>query len=135
MVFLQQFQIHAGFSVKTAGEAFRNQHAQILVTLPVLTQQNQMIGIIVNAMDPVFHSSAGQINLAANDGLDSRSLGSLIKINTAIHHTVICDRDGSLSQFLDPIHHSANAAGTVKEGVFCMDMQMHEAHWPASFAS
>ena len=87
-----------------------------------------MVGIIVDAMHPIRHGSAGQIYLAANNRLDACSLGRFIEINAAIHHTVIRNRDGCLSQLFDPIHHAADPAGTVKEGVFRMDMQMHEAH-------
>ena len=87
-----------------------------------------MVRVIINAMDAVFHFPAGQVNLTADDGLDSCSLGSFIEINAAIHDTVIRDRDGSLPQLLDPVHHAADAAGTIKEGVFCMDVQMYKTH-------
>ena len=128
MILLQQFHIHTGFAVETTGKCLRNQHTEILIALAVFAQQHQMVRIIVNTMDTVFHLAAGQIYLTADDGLDARSLGSFIKINAAIHDTVICDRDGSLPQLLDPVHHAADAACAVKEGVFCMDMQMYKTH-------
>ena len=128
MVLFQQFHIHTGLAIETTGKSFRNQQTQILITLAVFAKQHQMVWIVINAVDAVFHLAAGQVNLAADDGLDARSLGSFIEINAAIHDTVICDRDGRLPQFLDPVHHTADATCTVKEGVFCMDMQMYKTH-------
>ena len=128
VVFLQKFHIHAGLAVKTTGKCFGNQQTQIFVTLTVLTQQHQMVRIVVYTVDAILHLAPRKVDLAADDGFDSRSFGSFIEINAAIHNTVICDRDGSLPQLFDPVHHTADAAGTVKEGVFCMDMQMYKTH-------
>ena len=104
------------------GEGFRNQFAQVFVTLAIFAQKDQMVRIIVNAVHPVFHPAASYIDLATDDGLDSGGLGGFIEVNTAVHYTMVCDGDGILAKFLHPIHHAVDPASTVQEAVFCMDM-------------
>ena len=135
MVLFQQLQIHSGLAVKTIGKGLRHQQAQILITLAVPAQQHQMIGVIVQAVDPVCHAAACHIHLTADNGLDACSLGGLIKIDTAIHDAMIRNGNGSLAQLLDPVHHAANAAGTVQQAELGMDMKMYKTHTVASFAS
>ena len=118
VVLLQQLQIHSGFAVKTIGKGLGNQIAQVLIALAVFTQQNKMIRLIIHAEYTVLHTASCNIDLAANDGLDTGILGSLIKIDTAIHNTVVCNGDGALTQFLDTVHHAVNAACAVQQAVF-----------------
>ena len=94
-----------------------------------------MVRVVVNTVHAIGNAAPGNIDLTADDGLDSGSLRSLIKINTAVHHTVIRNGYGGLSQFLDPVHHTVYAAGTVQQTVFGMYMQMGKAHRSISFAS
>ena len=93
-----------------------------------------MIGFVVDTVDTVFHRAAGNIDLTTNDGFDTCCLCCLIKVYAAVHNAVIGDSDGILSQFLDSLHHAVDAAGTVKEAVFCMNMKMYKAHNYASCA-
>ena len=81
-----------------------------------------MIRFIINAVDTIRHAAAGYIHLTADDGLHCCSLGGLVEINTAVHDTVVGDGNGTLAQLLHPIHHAADAAGTVQKAVFRMNM-------------
>ena len=117
------------------GKSFGNQQTQIFVTLSVLTQQHQVIRIVINTMDTVFHIPAGHIHLAADNGLDACSLGSLIKVDTTVHYAMVSDGNGILTQFLHPVHHTGNAASAIKKAVFGMYMQMNKTHVTDSFDS
>ena len=77
-----------------------------------------MVGVVINTVDTVAHEAAGHIHLAADNGLDARSLGSLVKINTAVHDAVISQGNGILPQFLHTVHHAADAAETIQKAVF-----------------
>ena len=88
--------------------------AQILIALPIFTQQHQMIGIIINAMDAVFHSAACNIDLTADNRLNSGCFGSLIEIDAAIHDTVVGDCNGSLPKLLHTLHHAVYAASSIQ---------------------
>ena len=96
--------------------------AKVFVALSVFTEKNQMVWIVINTIHPVFHSSTGNIHLTADDGLDSGSLGCLVKIDAAVHHAVVRQCNSRLPQLLDPVHQTVNPASTVQEAVFGMDM-------------
>ena len=81
-----------------------------------------MIGIIIHTVDTVGNGAAGHIDLTANNRLDTGSFCRLIEIDTAIHNAMVGNGNGGLSQFLDPVHHTADAAGAIQEAVFCMNM-------------
>ena len=118
----KQIQIHTGFAVKASFKRLRDQQAQIFIALPILTQKHQMVGIVVDTVDAVLHTAAGYIYLTADDRLHPGRLGRFVKIDTAVHHAVIGDRNGCLPQFLHPIHHSRNTASAIKKAVLSMNV-------------
>ena len=120
VMLLQKGQIHPGLAVKTVDKGFRHQIAQVFVASPVLAQQHQMVGVVVQPVDLVRHPSAGHIHLAADDGLDSGGLGGFVKINAAVHDAVVGDGHGCLAQLLDPVHEAVNPAGPVQEAILTM---------------
>ena len=128
VMLLQQRNIHTGLAIETVHKGFRHQQAQIFITLTVLAQQNQVVRIVIDAVDTVTHQPPGHIDLTADDRLDACCFGSLVKIDAAVHNTVVCDRNGALSQLLDPLHHSVDAAGAVQEAIFGMHMQVSKTH-------
>ena len=135
VVLFKQGKIHSGLAVEAVGKCLGHQQAQVFVALAVFTQQHKMEGLVVQLGNAVCHGPAGHINLAADDGLDAGSLGSLVKINAAVHDAVVGDGDSGLPQLLHPVHHAADAAGAVKEAIFRMYVQMDKAHCAASFES
>ena len=72
-------------------ECLGNQQAEVFIAFPILAQQHQMIRVIIHTMDTVSYGAARKIYLTADDWFDTCSLRCFIKVNTAIHHTVICD--------------------------------------------
>ena len=48
-----------------------------------------MLCLIVHAVNLVRHGSRRDIDLAANDRLDSGSLGSAVKVDHAVHNAVV----------------------------------------------
>ena len=116
-------------------ESLRYQITQVFVAGPVLTQQHQMVWIIVDAVHPIRYAPTGNIDLAAYDGLDPGGFCGFIEVNTTVHHAVVGDGNGGLSQLLHPVHDPVDAAGAVQKAVFGMDMQMYKAHGFTSSAS
>ena len=92
-----------------------------------------MIRIIVDLMDTISHGATGQVHFAADNGLDAGSFCRLIKVDTAVHDTVVGNGNGGLAKLLDTVHHALNAASTVQKAVFRMNMQMNKTHLTASF--
>ena len=120
VVLLQKCQIHSWLAVKAVDKGLRHQIAQVFVSCPVLAQQHQMVGVVVQPMHLIRHAPPGHIHLAADDRLDSGGLGRLVKVDTAVHDAVVGDGNGGLAQLLDPVHEAVNPAGPVQEAVFTM---------------
>ena len=68
------------------------------------------------------------INLASKDRLDPLGLTFLIKIDHAIHHSMVCNGRAVHSQLLDPLYIFFYFVGAVQKTVFCVDMQMCKCH-------
>ena len=94
-----------------------------------------MVVFVIDAVDPVRNGPGRHIDLAADDGLDARGLGGLVKIDAAVHNAVVRNGDGILSQLLDPVHELVDPAGAVQQAVFRMDMKVYKSHAQPSFAS
>ena len=110
----EQVHVDAGFSVEALEKAHRDQIAQIAVTGLVFAEQNEMGVLPVHPVDLVFHRAGGDVDLAADDGLDAGGLGRLIEVDHAVHDAVVGDGDGGLAQLLHPVHQPADAAGAVQ---------------------
>ena len=98
----------------------------MLVARFVFAQQQQMIRLAVQLIDPVEAGAGRHIELAADDGLDPRLFCGLVKIHASVHHAVIGDGDGGLSQLLQPLHQRLDAAGAVEKTELRMQMKMNE---------
>ena len=70
--------------------------------------------------------AGGHIDLTADDRLDACGLGGVKKRHTAVHDAVIRDGTRRLPHRLQSVKHPVNAAGTVQQTVFCMDMEVDE---------
>ena len=123
MMLRKQLLINARLGVKTLGKACGHHLDQIFVAGFVFTQQDQ-VAVAVNAVHLIKAGAGRNIDLTADDWLDARRLGSVKKRNAAIHNTVVSDGTGRLPHLLEPVKHPVNAAGTVKQAVLGMHMQV-----------
>ena len=122
MILLQQLMIHPGLAVKAVQIRLGHHVAQVLIAGHILTQQHQMVIVVVDAVDPVSPASGGHIDLAANDRLNTRFLRRLIEVDDAVHCPVIGDGNGSLAQLLHPAHELFDPARAIQQAVFRMNM-------------
>lgn len=77
MILLQQLMIHPGLAVKAVQIRLRHHVAEVLIAGHILTQQHQMVIVVVDAVNPVSPASGGHIDLAANDRLNAASFAAL----------------------------------------------------------
>ncbi len=117
---LQQLPVDTGLVVKALGEARRAKLDEVLVAGHVFAQQHQMPGLIVQLVDLIKAAAGGNVQLTADDGLDPGLFGGLVEIHAAVHHAVVGDGNGGLSQLLHPLHQRAQTAGAVQQAVFGM---------------
>ena len=88
--------------------------------------------IIAHAIDfAVFLTRARcDVDLAADDGLDALFLCFFIKIDDAIHRTVVSDGNAVHAKLFCRLDEFLDAARAVKQRKFCMDMKMGKWHKP-----
>ncbi len=123
MILLKQRVIDSRLVVKALGKAKRYHADKVPVACLVFTQKHKMVRS-VDAAHFVKARSGGNVDLAADDGLDPLFFGRLIKIHTAVHHAVIRNGNGRLPQCFYALHQPLNPAGAVQKAVFRMQMQM-----------
>ena len=71
---------------------------------------------------------AAHVGLAADDGVQPRSLHGGIEVDAPVHDPVVGDGAGGHAQGLEPLHQLGDAACAVQQAVFRMQMQMRKAH-------
>ena len=104
----------------------RDKIGKVAVALLILAQQNKVARLRVKFMLLIKARARGNIDLAADDGLDALGLAGAIKIDRTVHHAMVGDGAGGLPHRLNELWKVADAARTVKQTVFGMDMQMSE---------
>ena len=125
-VLAQQIQIDAGTDIKALRKTQADHVNEVAVTLHVLTQQNQVSVPLTLSVTALKARARCDINLTADDRVNAARLGSSIKINGAVHDTVVGHCDRGLSQFGDTIHQLLNPACAVEQTIFGMYVQMCE---------
>ena len=110
VVLLQQLPVHAGLAVKALGEAPADQGGEVAVARLVPAEQDEMIGAVVDLMDPVEPGPGSHIDLAADDGLDA--------LGFRVHNAMVGDGDGRLAQLFGPGHQAGDPTGPVQQAVF-----------------
>ena len=100
----------------------RNEIGEIAVALLIFAQQHQMAGLAVKLMLLVKARARSNVDLAADDRLDALGLASAVKVDRAVHHTVVGDGAGGLPHRLDELGKVADAARAVEQAVFGMNV-------------
>ena len=123
VILFQQLLVHAGLGIKALHERCRDHLDQVFVAGLILAQQDQMV-VAVDLVHLVKTGAGSYIDFTADDGLDARLFGCLIELHTAVHDAVVGAGNGGLAAFLDAVHQLVDAAGTVQQTVFRMDVQV-----------
>ena len=119
--------VNPRFDIKPFCPRFAHHGDQILIANIIFTQKNEMAALAVERMYLIVACARGNIDLAADNGLHPALLGGSVEIDHAIHRAVVCDGDGGLPELLGTVKHRPDAARTVEQAVFCMQMKMGKA--------
>ena len=71
---------------------------------------------------PIEAGAAREIDLTAEDRLDSLLLRLLIEVDDTVHHTVVGDRHRIHPELLAARDHLRDPTGTIEKTVACMNM-------------
>ena len=83
-----------------------------------------MIIILIKHLFLIKPCSGCNINLTTDNRPDSMIFASLVKINSPIHITMICNSKGLHSKLFGFQNKLLNTAGTIQQGIFRMNMKM-----------
>ena len=133
VVLLQQLFIHPRLVVEAFQVGFGGQLDQVLVAGLVLGQQDQVVVVFIAGVAAEV-AARGDIDLAADDGLDAGLSGCLVELDDAVHHAVVGDGQAVHAQLFGPCHQLRDAAHAVEQAVFGVDMEVGE-HFSPGFGS
>ena len=89
--------------------------------------------VVTTSDFPVKTGTRSNINLAAQNGIDSGSSCSTVKINDSVHNAMVCNGCTVHPQLLHTGHVLFYFVGTVQQTVFCVDMKVRKCHLFFSF--
>ena len=95
---------------------------QVLISVIILCQKNQMPLIFISVSIFIMHGPCGCIDLTADYRLNSLLFTLFIKIDHTEHHAVIGNRKRIHAQLLCPRHHIGDSGSSVQQTVFRMNM-------------
>ena len=96
VIFSEQFPVDSRLYVKTRFPAFGNHFYQIFVTRFVFTKKYKMIALGVDIMHLVKARALRNVNLTADNRLDTLLFGFLIEVYNAEHIAVVGNCNGGL---------------------------------------
>ena len=134
VIAVQHLHIHPGLVVIALGKALADNLYQVVIARIILGQKNQMIIPVLPAVQFLVKPGVwSHIDLAAQNGLDSRLLRRQVKVDGAVHDAVIRDGGTVHAQLLHPRHIFLYFIGSVQKRILRMNMKMCKCHDPAPF--
>ena len=127
-VLTEQVQINTGTDIKALHIGLRHHIGEVAITRLVLAQQHQMTGLRIELVLLIKAGAPRHIHLAAHDGLDALGFAGAIKVDHTVHGAVIGNSAGALPHLFDQLGQVTDAAGSVKQTIFCMDVEVNEGH-------
>ena len=127
MMFMQNLFIHPWLVIETFKIRFTHKFDQVLVTLEVCREEDQMIVVVVREVRVLFEPAAGcHVGFAPDDRFDSGLFRFAVELDRSKHVAMIGHRDGRLTERLDLLHQGIDLIGAVEQAVLSVEMQMDE---------
>ena len=114
------FVIHPRLIVKAFYRGDGTEAHEVFIPFVIFGKQDEM-RIFPSGL-PFFQKILGDIHLAAQDRLNPFLFAGGIKIHNAIHHAMVCQRQGLLPEFPGAPGQFCNARRAIQKAVFAMDM-------------
>ena len=126
LVLRQDFLVDARFVVITLQVGRGVEFDQVSVAGLVLGQQDQVVVNILAAARRLLVQAACRrhIDLAADDRFDALIARGLIKIDRAVEHTMVGDRQGGKLQVARLVHQRVETAGAIEQRILGVQMEM-----------
>ena len=107
----------AGLAVEAVERGLRGDADEVAVAFFILGEDKEVVVLVAFAGGAVVFL-LGDVELAAEDGLDAFVLGGFEEVDGAVDVAVVGHGDGFLAEGGDAVDELFDVAGTVEEGVF-----------------
>ena len=124
MKLFQQFMVDTRLHIKTFRKAKADHVNQIAVSGHILAQQNQVAVPFAAGVGAAAAGTRGNIDLAADDGVNIPFFRGAVKVDCAVHYAVVSDCDCRLSELCDAVHQLLDAARAVEQAIFGVYVEM-----------
>ena len=123
-----QFVVDARTIVKTVEMSARRQLDQVFVALKIFRPQREMMRVFLLVQMRVFVGvfTRRDVGFHADYGLNAFGFARFVKVNRAIHHAVIGDREGGHIHFRSAFRQVFNAIGAVEQRVLGVNVKVTE---------
>jgi hypothetical protein len=112
--------------IEAVGVSRRDQADQVVEALIGLGEQHEVVGRFAGLSGPIGPAARGDVDLTAEDGLDSALARLVVKGDGREQIAVFGDRDGRHLQLGHAIEQLAHPAGAVEERELRVQVQMNE---------
>ncbi len=121
----EQFPVDARLVVEALNMRRGDQPEQVVVSFDVLRQQGQMVGAAVRRV-PLGARRLRNVDLAADDGLQSSGTGGGVEVEGPVHVPVVGDGDAPHAKLLGAGDQLWDATHPVEKTVLGVNVEMHE---------
>jgi hypothetical protein len=120
--------IGARFIIKPFQVRVGHQFEQVLVALEVFREQAEVVVALAVLGPAVLFQTRlfGQINLAADQGLNAFAFGGIVELNGTEHVAMISEGHGLHAQGGGAVHQAIDPTGAVQQAVVGVDVEMDE---------
>ncbi len=122
----QDLVVDSGLVVVALEVRVGDEPAEVLVALPALAQQDQMVGLRIRLALFVAHASPGNVRLHSDDRLDAVGGAGLVEGDGAVERAVVGDRHGVESQLTPLLRQLVDPAEAVEQAELGVQMEMDE---------
>ena len=121
-VLVQQRPVDAGLDVEALGKRGGDHVAEVAVAHLIAAQEDQVGVFVVHAVHPVGAAVGGDIDLAADDGLDTRRLTGFVESHGPVHDPVVGEGHGGLPQLFGARREPLRPARAVEQAILAVNM-------------
>ena len=126
MIFFKKVSVNSRLVVETCNKTFGNKFYQVVVTGIVFAEKHKMIRLRINIMNLVKPCSRCNVHFTSDHRFYSGFFCFAIKINCAVHDTVISNSNGLLAECGCALYQFIYPACSVKKAVHTVKMKMNE---------
>ena len=125
---LQDFRVNPRLVIEALNIGEAREVAQVSVTRFIFCEQDEMeVGLSAAFLFSIMATAICDVSFHANDGFDALLSTSLVKLDCAVHVSMICEGQSFHSLILGQSDHIRNRIDPIQQTEMAVDMKMAES--------